>query len=52
MEEWKILGVDPLPVVGRPAADLSHPHRWIEVETADPGVPFPSGLRLERRREA
>ena len=47
MEEWKILGVDPLPVVGRPAADLSHPHRWIEVETADPGVPFPSGLRLE-----
>ena len=47
MAEWKILSVDPLPVVGRPAADLSHPHRWIEVEMADPGGPFPPGLRLE-----
>ena len=47
MKEWKILRVDPLPVVGRPSADLSHPHRWIELVIEDPGAPFPPGLRLE-----
>lgn len=47
MNEWKILRVDPLPVVGRPSADLSHPHRWIEVVIEDAGAPFPPGLRLE-----
>lgn len=47
MKEWKILRVDPLPVVGRPSADLSHPHRWIEVVIEDTGAPFPSGLKLE-----
>ena len=47
MDEWKILNVDPLPVVGRPAADLSHPHRWIEVELADPGISLPAGLTVE-----
>lgn len=47
MNEWKILRVDPLPVVGRPTADLSHPHRWIEVVIEDTGAPFSPGLRLE-----
>ena len=47
MKEWKILRVDPLPVVGRPSADLSHPHRWIEVVIEDAGAPFPPALRLE-----
>ena len=51
MNEWKIQRVDPLPVVGRPSADLSHPHRWIAVAIEDTGVPFPPGLILETTAE-
>ena len=51
MEEWKILSVDPLPVVGRPAADLPFPHRWIELEIAKPEGSLPPALTLETTAE-
>ncbi len=51
MEEWKILSVDPLPVVGLPAADLPFPHRWIELEIAKPEVLLPPALTLETTAE-